>query len=63
MYFGHRPEKRPDEREKYVYNEIIRNKDKFSEAKILFSQRYIYKLRHGNWPPQDWKGFEEWEEN
>ncbi|AEI45642.1 zincin-like metallopeptidase toxin domain-containing protein [Paenibacillus mucilaginosus] len=45
------------EREEYVYNEIIRNKDKFSEAEILFSQRYIYKLRSGHWPPQDWKGF------
>ncbi|WP_268625038.1 zincin-like metallopeptidase toxin domain-containing protein [Paenibacillus alvei] len=47
------------EREEYVYNEIMRNNDKFSEAEILFSQRYIYKLRHGNWSPQDWKGFEE----
>jgi len=43
------------EREEYVYNEIMRNKDKFSEAEILFSHRYIYKLRRGNWPPQDWK--------
>ncbi|WP_432777150.1 zincin-like metallopeptidase toxin domain-containing protein [Brevibacillus gelatini] len=47
------------EREEYVYNEIMRNKDKFSDAEILFSQRYIYKLRYGNWPPKDWKGFEE----
>ncbi|MGE7753339.1 zincin-like metallopeptidase toxin domain-containing protein [Lysinibacillus fusiformis] len=47
------------EREEYVYNEIMRKKDKFSEEEILFSQRYIYKLRSGNWPPQDWKGFEE----
>ncbi|SCZ12629.1 MULTISPECIES: zincin-like metallopeptidase toxin domain-containing protein [unclassified Lysinibacillus] len=46
-------------REEYVYNEIMRKKDKFSEEEILFSQRYIYKLRSGNWPPQDWKGFEE----
>ncbi|MFN2748265.1 zincin-like metallopeptidase toxin domain-containing protein, partial [Bacillus sp. z60-18] len=47
------------EREEYVYNEIMKNKDKFSNAEVLFSQRYIYKLRFGNWPPHDWKGFKE----
>ncbi|WP_242479937.1 zincin-like metallopeptidase toxin domain-containing protein [Bacillus cereus group sp. N21] len=47
------------EREEYVYNEIMRNKDGFSEAEILFSQRYIHRLRYGVWPSQDWKGFTE----
>ncbi|MCR8844066.1 hypothetical protein NQ117_10250 [Paenibacillus sp. SC116] len=38
------------EREEYVFNEIMKNKDKFSKAEILFSMKYIYKVRHGDWP-------------
>lgn len=30
----------------------------FSKEEILFSQRYIFKLRHGDWPPKDWLGLE-----
>lgn len=46
------------EREEYVYNEIMKNRDMFSKEEILFSQRYIFKLRHGDWPPKDWLGLE-----
>lgn len=45
------------DREEYVYNEILKNKNKFSEAEVLYSMRYIYKVRFGEWPPLDWKGF------
>ncbi|HEY2495016.1 MAG TPA: zincin-like metallopeptidase toxin domain-containing protein [Paenibacillus sp.] len=45
------------EREEYVYNEILKNKDKFSEGEVLYSMRYIYKVRFGEWPPQNWKEF------
>lgn len=46
------------EREEYVYNQIMMNKDKFNDVEILFSQRYIFRVRYGQWPPSDWKGFE-----
>lgn len=45
------------EREGYVYNQIMKNKDLYTSEEILFSQRYIYKLRNGEWPPTGWKGF------
>ncbi|WP_052410129.1 zincin-like metallopeptidase toxin domain-containing protein [Paenibacillus durus] len=47
------------EKEEYVYKEIMRNKDKFSVEEIYEAQRYIFKLRNGEWPPPNWKGFEE----
>jgi hypothetical protein len=47
------------EREEYVYNQIMKNKDKFNDAEILSAQKYIYKVRNGHWPPPNWKGFEE----
>lgn len=46
------------EREEYVYSQIMKNKDLYTAEEILFSQRYIYKLRTGEWPPPEWKGFE-----
>ncbi|WP_179031869.1 WXG100 family type VII secretion target [Paenibacillus kribbensis] len=46
------------EREEFVYNEIMKNKVLFNDGEILFSQKYIYKLRNGKWPPPGWKGFE-----
>ncbi|MDH6373847.1 hypothetical protein M2444_005690 [Paenibacillus sp. PastF-3] len=46
------------EREEYVYNKIMKNKDLYTSEEILFSQRYIYKLRNGEWPPPEWKGVE-----
>lgn len=46
------------EREEYVYNEIMRNKDLFLGDEIFEAQRYIYFIRNGNWPLPDWKGFE-----
>ncbi|MBY7736396.1 WXG100 family type VII secretion target [Paenibacillus polymyxa] len=46
------------EREEFVYNEIMKNKELFNDGEILFSQKYIYKLRNGDWPPPGWKGFE-----
>jgi hypothetical protein len=46
------------EREGYVYNQIMKNKDLYTSEEILFSQRYIYKLRNSEWPPTGWKGFE-----
>ncbi len=47
------------EKEEYVYNEIIKNKDKFTTEEIYEAQRYMFKLRNGQWPPPNWKGFEE----
>lgn len=47
------------EREEYVYNQIIKNKENFTSNEILEAQRYIYKLRNGGWPPSDWNGFKE----
>lgn len=46
------------DREEFVYNEIMKNKGLFNDGEILFSQKYIYKLRNGEWPPPGWKGFE-----
>ncbi|MCR2803396.1 zincin-like metallopeptidase toxin domain-containing protein [Paenibacillus soyae] len=46
------------EREEYVYNQIMKNKDLYTSEEILFSQRYIYKLKNGEWPPPVWRGFE-----
>ncbi|MCD1261601.1 hypothetical protein B5M42_022620, partial [Paenibacillus athensensis] len=46
------------EREEYVYSQIMKNKDLYTSAEILFSQKYIFKLRTGEWPPPGWKGFE-----
>jgi hypothetical protein len=47
------------EKEEYVYNEIMKNKSKFSAEEIYEAQRYIFKLRNGHWPPPSWKGFDE----
>lgn len=47
------------EREEYVYNEIMKNKELFTSDEIFEAQRYIYKLRNGNWPPPNWNGFTE----
>jgi WXG100 family type VII secretion target len=46
-------------KEEYVYNEIIKNKDKFNSSEIYEAQRYIYKVRNGQWPLSNWKGYEE----
>ncbi|MWJ29728.1 zincin-like metallopeptidase toxin domain-containing protein [Saccharibacillus sp. WB 17] len=46
------------QREEYVYNEIMRNKAKFSSEEIYEAQRYIFFLRNGQWPMSKWKGFE-----
>ncbi|CAH1222271.1 hypothetical protein PAECIP111893_04838 [Paenibacillus plantiphilus] len=46
------------EREEYVYSQIMKNKDLYTSEEILFSQKYIFKLRTGEWPPPGWKGFE-----
>lgn len=47
------------EREEYVYNEIMKNKELFTSDEIFEAQKYIYKLRNGNWPPPNWNGFTE----
>lgn len=47
------------EKEEYVYNEIMKSKDKFNSSEIYEAQRYIYKLRNGQWPLPSWKGYEE----
>jgi hypothetical protein len=46
-------------REEHVYSRIMKNKENFNIKEILEAQRYIYKLRNGEWPPNDWKGFTE----
>ncbi|PZT52165.1 WXG100 family type VII secretion target [Paenibacillus silvae] len=46
------------EREGYVYNQIMKNKELYTFEEILFSQRYMYKLKNGEWPPPEWSGFE-----
>lgn len=46
------------EREEFVYSQIMKNKDLYTSEEILFSQKYIFKLRTGEWPPPGWKGFE-----
>lgn len=46
------------DREEYVYSQIMKNKDLYTVEEILFSQKYIFKLRTGGWPPPGWKGFE-----
>ncbi|WP_226001496.1 zincin-like metallopeptidase toxin domain-containing protein [Paenibacillus sp. BJ-4] len=47
------------QREEHVYNEIMKNKSRYSDAEILEAQKYIYYVRNGQWPLQGWKGFEE----
>ncbi|MGW9526792.1 WXG100 family type VII secretion target [Paenibacillus terrae] len=47
------------EKEEYVYNELMKSKDKFNSSEIYEAQRYIYKLRNGQWPLPSWKGYEE----
>ncbi|WNS41053.1 zincin-like metallopeptidase toxin domain-containing protein [Paenibacillus sp. MMS20-IR301] len=47
------------EKEEFVYNEIMMNKSKFNAEEIYEAQRYIFKLRNGQWPPPSWKGFDE----
>jgi hypothetical protein len=47
------------EKEEYVYKEIMKNKELFNSEEIYEAQRYIFKLRNGEWPPPNWKGFEE----
>ncbi len=47
------------EKEEYVYNEIMKSNDKFNSSEIYEAQRYIYKLRNGQWPLPSWKGYEE----
>ncbi|MBD8499953.1 hypothetical protein IFO66_16785 [Paenibacillus sp. CAU 1523] len=47
------------EREEYVYNEIMKNKDIFTFQEIYEAQRYIFYIRNERWPLPDWKGYEE----
>lgn len=45
------------EREEYVYSQIMKHKDEFDAEEIFNAQRYIYKLRNGEEPPPNWKGY------
>ncbi len=47
------------EKEEYVYREIMKNKGELSIEEIYEAQRYIFKLRNGQWPLSNWKGFDE----
>ncbi|WP_240517708.1 zincin-like metallopeptidase toxin domain-containing protein [Bacillus pseudomycoides] len=46
------------EREEYVYNEIMKNKEKFIAEEIYEAQRYIFFIRNKQWPLPNWKGYE-----
>ncbi|PDZ73717.1 hypothetical protein CON58_10620 [Bacillus pseudomycoides] len=39
------------ERAEYVYSQIMGNEDLYTAEEILFSQKYIFKLRTVEWPP------------
>lgn len=45
------------EREEHVYNQIIKNKDNFTEKEIYEAQRYIFSLREGYWLTPNWQGY------
>ncbi|PEM38856.1 hypothetical protein CN634_11520 [Bacillus pseudomycoides] len=42
------------QREEHVYNKIMENRANFTRAEIIATERYIYSLRNGHWPPYGW---------
>ncbi len=45
-------------RKEYVYNEIMKNKEKGIAEEIYDAQRYIFFIRSRQWPLPNWKGYE-----
>lgn len=47
------------EREEHVYSQIMKHKDEFTSDEIWNAQRYIYIIRTGFEPPDNWPGYDD----
>ena len=41
------------EKETYVYEQLMNNKDKLSDKDINHAKAYLYKVKNGKWPEKD----------
>lgn len=47
------------EREEHVYSQIMKHKEEFTSDEIWNAQRYIYFIRNGDFPFDDWPGYDD----